>query len=247
MSIENFKICCLSGNVLKIIAAISMLIDHVGYMLFPEYKILRIIGRISFPIFAFMIAEGCNYTKNKLRYFIVILSLATVYQIVYFIYDKSIDMGIFVTFSLSILIIYSFQNFKQNLFSINASFLEKGYAAIVFLLTVSIVWCLNISFNIDYGFLGCIAPMFASLFRSTNKDEPIELKRLDNLNVHVFTYSIGLLIMTVVYGGIQSWSLLAIPFLLLYSGKRGEKNMKTFFYLFYPLHFIVLEVICTLI
>ena len=100
MSIENFKICCLSGNVLKIIAAISMLIDHVGYMLFPEYKILRIIGRISFPIFAFMIAEGCNYTKNKLRYFIVILSLATVYQIVYFIYDKSIDMGIFVTFSL---------------------------------------------------------------------------------------------------------------------------------------------------
>ena len=55
----------LSGNALKIIAAISMVIDHVGLMFFPTLKILRIIGRLAYPIFAFMIAEGCYYTKNK--------------------------------------------------------------------------------------------------------------------------------------------------------------------------------------
>ena len=57
----------LSGNALKIIGAITMLIDHMGVVLFPGIAILRIIGRISFPIFAFMIAEGCRYTKNKLK------------------------------------------------------------------------------------------------------------------------------------------------------------------------------------
>lgn len=58
----------LSGNALRIIAALSMLIDHIGVILFPNVTILRIIGRIAFPIDAFMIAEGCANTKNKLWY-----------------------------------------------------------------------------------------------------------------------------------------------------------------------------------
>lgn len=48
----------LSGNQLKIIAMITMLIDHIGVNLFPSVTILRVIGRLSFPIFAYMIAEG---------------------------------------------------------------------------------------------------------------------------------------------------------------------------------------------
>ena len=48
-----------SNNVLKIIACITMLIDHMGVLLFPKITILRIIGRIAFPIFAFLLAEGC--------------------------------------------------------------------------------------------------------------------------------------------------------------------------------------------
>ena len=64
-----------SNNVLKIIACITMLLDHMGFILFPQYPIFRIIGRIAFPIFAFLLAEGCYYTKNKLRHFIVNLIL----------------------------------------------------------------------------------------------------------------------------------------------------------------------------
>ena len=60
--------CKLSGNALKIIAAITMFIDHMGLMLFPKTLIFRYIGRLAFPIFAFMIAEGCRYTRNRLRY-----------------------------------------------------------------------------------------------------------------------------------------------------------------------------------
>ena len=55
----------LTGNMIKIIAAVLMVIDHVG-VLFPSLGIsLRIIGRVSMPLFAFMISEGAKYTKNK--------------------------------------------------------------------------------------------------------------------------------------------------------------------------------------
>ena len=60
-----FGFSFLSGNSLKIIAAIAMTVDHIGVVIFPNFAILRIIGRIAFPIFAFMIAEGCRYTKKQ--------------------------------------------------------------------------------------------------------------------------------------------------------------------------------------
>lgn len=52
-----------------------MLIAHIGVILFPDVVILRIIGRIAFPIYAFMIAEGCANTKNKLWYFVTVFVL----------------------------------------------------------------------------------------------------------------------------------------------------------------------------
>ena len=48
----------LTNNQLKIIAMVSMLFDHVGKELLPQYTVLQIIGRLAFPIFAYMIAEG---------------------------------------------------------------------------------------------------------------------------------------------------------------------------------------------
>ena len=47
----------LTNNQLKIIAMLSMLADHIGVQLFPDLQILRIIGRLALPIFAYMIAE----------------------------------------------------------------------------------------------------------------------------------------------------------------------------------------------
>ena len=101
------KLRILSGNILKIIAAISMVIDHIGFMFFPDLLILRLIGRIAFPIFAVMIAEGAKYTKNKLRYFLTIFLLGVICQVVYYFFDDhSLYMSILITFSISILLIY---------------------------------------------------------------------------------------------------------------------------------------------
>ena len=55
-------------NLLKVVAMITMLIDHTGKMFFPQYRLMRIIGRIAFPIYAYCIAVGCVYSGNRVKY-----------------------------------------------------------------------------------------------------------------------------------------------------------------------------------
>ena len=54
----------MNSFVLKLFAASFMLIDHIGILFFPEIMIFRILGRISFPIFAFLVVEGFMHTRN---------------------------------------------------------------------------------------------------------------------------------------------------------------------------------------
>lgn len=55
-------------GLLKLIAILTMFIDHLGAAIFPEYRSMRVIGRIAFPIFAYCIAVGCIYTRNIAKY-----------------------------------------------------------------------------------------------------------------------------------------------------------------------------------
>ena len=63
----------LSGSALKVIAVLSMVVDHSAYYLLEDgtllYETMRCIGRIAFPVFAFLIAEGFRHTRNRRRYF----------------------------------------------------------------------------------------------------------------------------------------------------------------------------------
>ncbi len=244
---SNEKCYGLSGNTLKIIAALSMLIDHIGVILLPDALVLRIIGRISFPIYAFMIAEGCEYTKNKLRYVLSIFVLGVACQSVYYIYDGGTDMGILITFSLSILVIYAMQYLKETIFDSDRCQGRQYVAILIFLLSIAGVYILNRYFDIDYGFWGCMIPVFASIFRQTKLNPSSHFEKLDTLTVHVFMLGIGLIILSYASGGIQPYSLYAIPFLLLYSGKRGKLKMKSFFYIFYPAHLVLLECVFVLL
>ena len=90
----------INRNVLKIIAAISMFIDHLGYEVYPDMEILRIIGRLAYPIFAYFIYEGCKYTRNRLRYFLQVFLLGMICFAAYYIYSKEVYGNIQLTFSL---------------------------------------------------------------------------------------------------------------------------------------------------
>lgn len=245
MSASN-RMGLISGNILKIIAAVCMVIDHVGLLFFPELSILRIIGRIAFPVFAYMIAEGCKYTKNKLKYFSTIFILGIMCQVVYWIAENSLYMCILITFSLSILVIYAMQYMKKMLLSATSSIWLKAFSCIIFALTVYGVYILNRIFVIDYGFWGCLVPVFAALFQFPSINESSLLKKMDCKYVNVLTMGVGLCILSAVTGGIQIYSLCSIPLLMLYSEKRGKYRMKYMFYIFYPLHLALLQGIAML-
>ncbi len=225
---------------LKLIGAVFMVCDHIGMILFPEIILLRILGRIAFPIFAFLIAEGCRYTKNKLRYFLSLFLCGVVCQTVFYFYGGSLEMCIFVTFSLSILNIYALQLFKNTLFS-DASPIKKILSFLPFVAALCATWILNIILDIDYGFFGCIFPVFAAILHTPKNSSARAFQVLDKIPIHVLMAAIGLIPLAVERGGIQIFALLAIPFLLLYSGKRGRLKMKYFFYIFYPAHLVLIE------
>ena len=211
----------INANQLKIFGALTMLIDHVGLMFFPEIQFFRIIGRLSFPVFAYMISEGCSHTSNKLKYFLRIFSLAFFCQVVYYIAEKSLYMSILVTFSISILLIFLLQ-YARSLsgFRKFLGFTGFGVALAVVLTITGIV-------EIDYGFWGILVPVFASIS--------------DDRNKKLFFFTIGLFLLSMSSGGIQRICLLSVILLYFYDGERGKANLKYFFYIFYPLHLALLE------
>lgn len=235
------KIPYLSGNALKFIAAITMVIDHVGMIIFPDIRIFRIIGRIAFPIFAYMISEGCRYTKNKLKYFFSVLILGASCQLVYLIYSGDTYMNVLISFSLSIMIIFALQNFKRTLFD-SALKNNKLPAALLFILSISAAFIANHFFEIDYGFAGCLIAPLASL-PTMPSEAPESLKKLDNVYLQVLLMGIGLVPLGIIMGASQPYAILALPLLLLYNGKRGKLKTKYFFYIFYPAHLAVIELI----
>ena len=71
----------MSGFWLKILAMISMLIDHTGMVLFPQMQGLRVLGRLAFPLYCFLLAEGAVHTSNSKRYLGRLLGFALLSEI----------------------------------------------------------------------------------------------------------------------------------------------------------------------
>lgn len=219
----------LTNNTLKIIAMVSMLIDHVGMEIFPEYKIFRIIGRLAFPIFAYMIAEGCFYTRNRKKYLLMIAGLGIGCQAVYTIVCHSLYINILLTFTLSIITIFAVDNFigeknKKSLLYMTGAILSVICISLVF----PIIFKEN-GFDIDYGFSGVLLPV--AVYYSRNKTSKI-----------IWVAAI-LVLMSFMSGEIQFFSLLSIPLLMLYNGERGKLNLKYLFYIFYPAHLVLIYLI----
>ncbi len=243
------KLRFLNGNQLKIIAAITMLIDHAGLMLFPENMIFRIIGRLAMPIFAFMISEGCRYTKNKLRYLGLLFGLGAGCQLVYLIFAGDTYLNILLTFSLSVIIIYAMQFFKKCLFDNEKKIHVKLFSALLFVFSIVAVWLFceignrSFAYTVDYGFWGCMMPVFASVFDFHRIPVPEKIKKIDLLPLRVLMLGIGILLFCFSFKSMLpcEYALLTVPLLLLYNGERGKANLKYFFYIFYPLHLVVLQ------
>ncbi len=219
----------LSGNQLKIIAMLTMLVDHIGVQLFPECIILRVIGRLSLPIFAYMIAEGCLHTRNRPKHLLLIALLGLGCQIVYYVAMRSLYMGILITFSLSIATIYSVDLFLKRKDVLSGIVMSVTLAVVVFSCIVAPVLWAKHGFEVDYDLGGVLMPVLAYYAKS----------RIGKLAC------IGFALLITVYslGAIQWYAFLALPLLALYNGTRGKWNLKYVFYVFYPAHLGLLYLI----
>lgn len=216
----------LTGNQLKLIALITMTIDHIGMMLFPRTILLRVIGRLAFPIFAYMIAEGCQHTRNRSRYFLSMAGLGLLCQIVYWVATGSLYMCVLVTFSLSILLIYAI-DFGREKGGVFWAVPLLALGAAIFACEVMPRLLPGTDYGIDYGTWGVLLPVFAYL--GTSRKDKFALT------------SAGLILLNRTLGGLQWYSLLALIPLFFYNGTRGKKKMKYLFYIYYPLHLVVLQ------
>lgn len=217
----------LTGNQLKLIAAFAMLLDHAGILLFPRIQLFRILGRLAYPVFAYMIAEGSRYTKNKLRYFGMLFGLGAACQVVYFFFSGDTYLNILLTFSVSVLLIYALQ-------AAHAS--GKALWSVVFAAGVVAAVGLDMLVTLDYGFWGMITPVLVSFAHVRQFPRWAEVMLL----------GCGLVLLGAEYGPQQYYALLSLPLLLCYSGRRGKGNLKYFFYIFYPLHLMILQGIAML-
>lgn len=212
-----------TGNQLKLIAVISMTLDHIGVMLLPDVLLLRILGRLAMPIFAFMVAEGCRHTRSRGRYLLRMASLAAVCQVVYFFAMGSLFMSILVTFSLSIVLICAIEQYQQKRDQ-RSRVLAFAVLLGIFFLCVALPELLKgTDFDIDYGLVGVLLPVL--VYFGSEKTKYL---------------TAGLILLGFSYGGLQWFALAAVPLLGMYNGQRGKGSIGKWFYLYYPLHLVVI-------
>lgn len=219
----------MNSNQLKIVALLAMTCDHIGKQLLPQIEILQIFGRLAFPIFAYMIAEGCMHTKSKKKYLLTMAGLALVCQIVYFVAMGSLYQCVLVTFSISIGLIFlmEYAGKKRGLLAYMCCGI--GFVAVTFICVI-LPWILkDTDFFIDYGLIGVLLPVSIYLGKSRRA------------KIVIMTLMLGLLGMKM--GGIQWYALFAPLLMALYNGKRGNLKMKHLFYIYYPLHLLGIYII----
>lgn len=219
----------LNANQLKLLALITMTVDHIGVLFLPQCAILRIIGRLSLPIYAFLVAEGCRHTRSMKGYLTKVAVLAGVCQIIYLVAAQSLYQCILVTLSMSIGLIWLIQNsMKKNTRGARV-LICAGIAGAYFITEILPPILSETGFGVDYGFFGVLLPVAFYLGK----------KPWGSLAAG------GLMLVGLgcVYGGIQWLALLTLPILLTYNGQRGKMNLKYIFYLYYPAHLGILQLI----
>lgn len=216
----------LTGNQLKLIAVIAMTLDHIGLALFPQQILFRVVGRLAFPIYAFMIGEGCVHTRSMGRYFGTMAAVAAVCQAVYYVALDSLFQCVLVTFSMSaaLIALVKYGMEKKTVMAWTAVVCGIGLAFFITEVLPGLVP--HTDFAVDYGFLGVMLPLAVYLAKG-------RARKL--LACGVILLALGLRI-----GYVQIWGLLAMALLALYNGQRGKRKMKYFFYFYYPLHLVAI-------
>ncbi len=228
-------------NLIKLVAMLSMLIDHTGKMFFSQYGVMRIIGRMAFPIYAYCIAVGCVYSRNRLKYLNRIVLTGLVSQPFYAMALAHTTPRMFaVAFAdnpLGAIVNFYVQSWQTPsiMFTLALGLLAiwaiRDRQWVCALALALIVWKLNGAIN--YGWKGvALIALFYLFIRRWWLSLPVVLAYMLWWGLQSGGYQL--------FGvrfGIQMFALMALPLIYIPTFSR-LKIGKWVFYLFYPAHLI---------
>lgn len=229
-----------SRNQLKWIAMLTMLIDHIGFLFLGHlgeesllYLLFRIIGRISFPLFCFLLVQGFLSTRNEARYAGRLFVFALISEIPYdfFKYGKLFylkDQNILFTFSISVLVLMLLKRIEFS----DIPYYKLLRRLLVVICGVIVTYLLRT----DYALLGIL---YTAVIYGCRR------------RLYEQFFLLGILML--MSNWLNPWQILALPFLYFCRDKILEKEQagderpaaywKYMFYMFYPVHMILLKII----
>ncbi len=218
----------LSGSTLKVIAVLSMVTDHCVYYLMEHgtllYEVMRCFGRIAFPVFAFLIAEGFLHTRNRMKYFLQLLGFAVVSEVPWYLLNGADGShNVLFTLALGVIALSAMEALKKDGILCGAVILSIAYFA---------SWL-----GVDYEWRGILMMVVFYLFGNVNPSFPSGRKAQLFCAFPLMMH----------YGIIGA--LLACGVIACYDGTRGfihGKVAKYGFYAFYPVHLYIIAVMDSL-
>ncbi len=241
--VEKIPFGGLTANMLRTIAILLMLSDHIWatYMSFGNW--MTYIGRMAFPIFAFQIAEGFVHTSNFKKYALRLLGFAVITEIPFNLFYSSrwfnpYHQNVLFTLLLGLLAIYVIDKLKKN-------HTPKNIVKSVLLLLLICVG--SVLGFVDYGFSGFLMVVMFYVLRDFPFAFLAQLVAMGLINIVFFE---GQVVPVEIFGKMfeiptQGFAVFSLIPIWLYGGKKGRssKVMQYGFYAFYPVHMIILYLI----
>lgn len=230
----------MSRTELQLIALISMLLDHIaivayraGWLVSDNYVIMRAVGRLAYPLFAFMVSEGLHKTGNPKAYLKRLLVFSAVSQLPYMFFKARGGIPSFDLREIHLNMICSYTLVAAFIFSVKRYTImsERERAEFAFVPIAATMLVFFLGDRCEYGLLG--VAFVCCLFFA------YPIRWMQCLIIAVWA--------VLKYADAQTslvGALLAAAFVLLYNGQIGEKRFpKYFLYWFYPTHLTVFSMI----
>ena len=233
----NKKYKCINSFALKMIAIITMVIDHVGAVLFPMNMIFRYIGRISFPLFVFLLVEGSIHTskirKYELRMFLFALISEIPFDLAFS--NEIVDIhsqNVFWTLTIGLVMLDLIQNGASYVKGHKGKMLQEVWIEgqpipmVWQFVVVAVCACVAQALQTDYGAGGILLIYFIWM-----------------LHENVIAQAVAFIIISLLFfGSVELPGVIAFLPIFLYNGKKGP-SAKYVFYAFYPVHLFIFHLI----
>lgn len=222
----------MSAFSLRAAALLCMLVDHTGLALFPAVDAFRCVGRLAFPLYCFLLAQGYLHTRSVRAYARRLLLAALLSEIPFdlLIFGRlscTVEQNVLFSLLLGLMALYAADTLRAHP---PAAWLAGGLLCLAAMAT-----------HVSFGWLGialCLCARYAQGSR---------LRLALGTGALLVLYTLSLLLSGVERGWALTslWALAAIPLMLLYNGRPGVRApaLTFLFYAAYPLHLAALAVI----